>query len=66
MDSTNLRDYRIGIKSGPFFMPAFRTDFKDSHMKKYKILLTISNRVNMKVHIILQSVISCKIPRRAI
>ena len=32
MDSTNLRDYRIGVKSGPFFMPAFRTDFKDSHM----------------------------------
>ena len=51
MDSTNLRDYRIGVKSGPFFMPAFRTDFKDSHMKKYKILLTISNRGDSEIFI---------------
>ena len=66
MDSTNLRDYRIGVKSGPFFMPAFRTDFKDSHMKKYKILLTISNRENEKEYITLLFWISCKIPRRAV
>ena len=31
-------------KSGPFSMPTFRAAFRDFHKKKYKILLTISNR----------------------
>ena len=37
-------------KSGPFSMPTFRAAFRDFHKKKYKILLTSSNRKDSKVY----------------
>ena len=41
---------RDRVKSGPFSMSTFRTDFSNFHRKKYTIPLTISNRSDSEVH----------------